>query len=102
MDRIEALKQFLEAAPQDCFVRYGLAQEYVKLGRLDEAIAAFDEILGLNPDYQAAYYHLGKAYESAGRSDEAREAYRKGVEASFRTGDLHARSELEAALQALG
>ncbi len=102
MDRIEALKQFIEASPEDCFVRYGLAQEYLKAARFAEAIETFDGILAINPDYQAAYYHLGKAYERSGQTEPAREAYQKGVEASQRTGDLHARNELQAALEALG
>ena len=102
MDRIETLKQFIENSPQDCFVRYGLAQEYIKADRFQDAIETFDGILAINPDYQAAYYHLGKAYEKNGQPDLARDAYRKGVETSLRTGDLHARGELEAAMEALG
>ena len=102
MDRIEALKQFIQASPNDCFVRYGLVQEYVKADRFDEAIETFNGILSINPDYPAAYYHLGKSYEKSGRPDRARQAYEKGIETSRRTGDLHARSELEAALADLG
>ncbi|MBI1357588.1 MAG: tetratricopeptide repeat protein [Acidobacteria bacterium] len=96
--RLEKLKAFLEANPDDCFVRYGLAQEYVKQGALEEAIAEFQRILETNPDYQAAYYHAGKTFQKLGRTEQAREVYQKGVETSLRTGDLHARSELEAAL----
>ncbi len=99
--RLDKLKAFLEANPSDCFVRYGLAQEYVKQGAFDEAIAEFQRILEVNPDYQAAYYHAGKTFEKLGRSDDARAIYQKGVETSMRTGDMHARSELEAALSEL-
>jgi len=100
-DRLETLKQFLESRPEDCFVRYGLAQEYVKAEAFEEAISQFDKILEIDADYQAAYYHAGKTYEKMGRADEARTMWEKGVEASHRTGDLHARSELEAALDSL-
>ncbi len=99
--RLDKLKAFLKANPSDCFVRYGLAQEYVKQGAFDEAIAEFQRILEVNPDYQAAYYHAGKTYEKLGRSEEARKVYQQGVETSLRTGDMHARSELEAALSEL-
>jgi hypothetical protein len=34
--------------------------------------------------------------------DEARELYRQGIEATTRIGDLHTRSEIEAALEMLG
>lgn len=91
----------LEASPDDAFVRYGLAQELVKADRLDDALEQFERILAANPDYQAAYYHAGKTLERLGRSDDARAMYDRGVAASHRNGDLHARSELEAALSEL-
>ncbi len=100
--RAEKLQQFLEANPNDCFVRYGLAQEYVKSGELERAIDEYARIFQINPDYQAAYYHAGQAYQKLGKNEDAREAYQKGIETSLRTGDLHARSELEAALSELG
>ena len=99
--RLDKLKAFLEANPSDCFVRYGLAQEYVKQSAFDDAIAEFQRILEVNPDYQAAYYHAGKTYEKLGRTEDARTIYQQGVETSKRTGDTHARSELEAALNEL-
>lgn len=89
----------LEADPTNLFVRYGLAQEFVKRGEDVRAIGEFQRILDENADYQAAYYHAGKAFERLGRVDKARGVYQKGIEASFRTGDVHARSELEAALE---
>lgn len=99
--RLDKLKSFLEANPDDCFVRYGLAQEYVKQDSFEDAVGEFERILKVNPDYQAAYYHVGKTYEKLGRVEDARKAYQQGVETSKRTGDLHARSELEAALDEL-
>jgi tetratricopeptide (TPR) repeat protein len=100
-NRLEALLQFVEARPDDCFVRYGLAQEYAKAGDIEAALEQYARILEINPDYQPAYYHAGKVYEAAGRGDEARGMYERGIEASLRTGDAHARSELEAALEGL-
>ena len=101
MDRFVALQGMLAADPSNQFVRYGLAQEFVKGGKLEEALAEFRSILSEDPDYQAAYYHAGKALERLGRADEARSTYQTGIEASYRTGNLHARSELEAAIQEL-
>ena len=57
---------------------------------------------GRDPDYQAAYYHSGKALERLGHSAQAGETYRRGIEVARRSGDLHACSELEAALEELG
>ena len=100
-DRIEILKQFLDANPSDCFSRYGIAQEYVKRGESENAIEQFNKIIEINPDYQAAYYHAGKTLEKLGRSSDAAEIYRKGIGLASRSGDFHARSELEAALEEL-
>ena len=101
-NRIEILQQFVDANPNDCFSRYGIAQEYVKQEDYDKALEQFNSIFEINPDYQAAYYHAGKALEKLGRDDDAAETYRKGIEVAARSGDLHARSELEAALDELG
>jgi tetratricopeptide (TPR) repeat protein len=100
-DRFETLKNFIEANPGDCFARYGVAQEYLKRGEHDKAIEQFSKIFEINPAYQAAYYHAGKAYEKVGRRDEALETYRKGIEVASQSGDLHAQSELQAALDEL-
>jgi tetratricopeptide (TPR) repeat protein len=56
---------------EDC-----LANAYLELGRLDEAIAEYDRILQINPNYPLAHYHLGQAYEGQGDRDQARGAYR--------------------------
>lgn len=100
-NRIETLQQLLEANPADCFLRYGLAQEHIKAGEQVQAIAQFEKILEINPDYQAAYYHAGKTFEQLGRADDARTIYQHGLETSTRTGDAHAGSELQAALSEL-
>lgn len=101
MDRIAALRSMLAADPSNAFARYGLAQEHVKAGEDERALAEFRAVLESNPDYQAAYYHAGKALERLGRKEDARAMYERGVETSRRSGDLHARSELEAALEEL-
>jgi tetratricopeptide (TPR) repeat protein len=100
-DRFEILKQFIETNPSDCFARYGVAQEYIKRGEHEKAIEQFTRIFEINPDYQAAYYHGGKTYQKLGRTEEARATYRKGIEVASRSGDLHAQSELQAALDEL-
>ena len=99
--RLETLHEFLAANPNDSFVRYGLAQEYLKQGNAEKAVEQFRELLRLHPNYAAAYYHCGQAFEKLGRRDEARETYRQGIEVTGRLGDLHAKSELQAALDLL-
>src|SRR5436309_7739129 len=57
---------------EDC-----LANAYLELGRLDEAIAEYERILRLNPNYPLVHYHLGLAYERKGQQDQARVVYQR-------------------------
>lgn len=98
MDRIATFKQFIADKPEDPFPRYGLAMEYKKQGKLEDACAAFADLTSRCPDYVPAYLMYGNALEAAERAAEADAIYRKGIEVSTAAGDAHARNELEAAL----
>jgi hypothetical protein len=67
-----------------------------------EGLGEFRALLRMNPDYSAAYYHGGQTLEQLGQIDEARSLYQQGIEATTRTGDLHTRGEIQAALDILG
>jgi Flp pilus assembly protein TadD len=101
-NRLETLKSMVAQNPDDGFLRYALAAEYRNAGDLEAAVREFRSLIAANPDYAAAYYHGGQALERSGRPEEARELYRKGLEVTTRKGDLHARSEIQAALDLLG
>jgi tetratricopeptide (TPR) repeat protein len=98
---MEVLKAMLAQNPADAFARYGLAMELIKGGDLSNAVAEFRALLEHNPNYAAAYFHGGQALEKLGDLEQARAFYEKGVEVTGRTGDQHARSELQAALDML-
>jgi len=100
-DRLETLKQFVEKDPKNSFALYGVAMEYAQRGEHDQAMEYFRKLWEVNPDYAYAYYHGGQVLAKMGNAEEARRAWEKGIEASRRTGDDHARSELEAALSQL-
>jgi tetratricopeptide (TPR) repeat protein len=100
-NRIEVLKAMVAQNPGDAFARYGLAMEFVKSGELESAVGEFRTLLEHNPNYAAAYFHGGQALEKLGDVEQARTFYENGVEVTSRTGDQHARSELQAALDML-
>uniref|UniRef100_Q02CR6 Uncharacterized protein n=1 Tax=Solibacter usitatus (strain Ellin6076) TaxID=234267 RepID=Q02CR6_SOLUE len=100
--RLEILKSMVEQNPTDSFARYGLAMEYRNSGDLQSAMAEFRTLMSVNPDYSPAYFHGGQTLERMGLLDEAREVYTKGVEVTVRTGNEHARSEMQGALDMLG
>ena len=59
-------------------------------------------VIQLDPGYCYAYHQKGLAHENTGDTDAARQAYREGISAATRKGDLHAKGEIEAALEMLG
>jgi tetratricopeptide (TPR) repeat protein len=101
MDRIATFRSFIAKSPTDPFPRYGLAMELKGNGQLDDAWAAFEELITQFPDYVPTYLMAGGTLAALARKDEAAEIYRKGIEVAQRRGDQHARGELEAALSEL-
>ena len=62
--------------------RFGLALEYEKLGYWEEVVAELTHYLQLTEDEGNAYGRLGHALRALGRDQEARDAYRKGIDAA--------------------
>jgi tetratricopeptide (TPR) repeat protein len=49
------------------------------LGKLDEAIQAYNKALAIKPDYAEAFNNMGNALKEQGKLDEAIEAYNKAI-----------------------
>ena len=101
MDRIEKIKEFLQASPGDNFLRHALALEYLKAGNDAGARELFESILTASPDYVGSYYHLAKLLEKMEETTLAIEWYEKGMAAAKAAGDNHAYNELQAAYEDL-
>jgi tetratricopeptide (TPR) repeat protein len=102
MDRIATLTQILDQNPNDAFARYGLAMEHAKSGDVETAMLQFKKLLEVHPDYAAGYFMAAQTLAKAGRSDEAKNYLENGIAAAARTGNAHARGEMEAMLDELG
>ncbi len=101
MNRIDKLKEYLEANPTDSFLQHALALEYIKLGDDEGARLLFEEILNREPGYIGSYYHLGKLLERNERTEDAIKVYEKGMEEAKKAGDNHAFGELRGAYEEL-
>ena len=99
MERIEKLKGFLAANPNDSFVQHALALEYVKLGNDAGAKKIFENLLSKDENYVGSYYHLGKLLERNGETEEAVRCYEKGMLKAKEAGDNHAYNELRGAYE---
>jgi predicted Zn-dependent protease len=92
---------FLEQDPNDSFTRYAVALEYMGLKEYRIAQRYLAELVERDPDYVATYYQLGQVHTALEAWDEAEKAYTAGIAAGRKAGDLHAVSELQAALDEL-
>ena len=99
--RLDELKKFLDEDPTDAFTHYAIALEYIAKRNYDEAIAKFEEVLALDPNYVAAYHQLGLLYVRLDLVDDARKIFEQGIRVADQIRDAHARSEMEDALDEL-
>ena len=99
--RRQILEDFVAAKPSDAFARYGLAMECANSGDTAAAVENFKALLASHPDYVAGYFQYGQFLAKFGRTEEARSTLNAGITTARRTGDEHARSEMEAALAEL-
>jgi tetratricopeptide (TPR) repeat protein len=97
--RIDALKRMAEARPEDPRARFGLALEYERLERWDDVVSELEAYLALADDEGNAFGRLGKALLHLGRDEEARAAYRRGIDAAYRHGHPTMAMEFEEVLE---
>ena len=100
-DRLQFLRQALEAMPDDAFTRYALAVDLANSGQKEEASQHFEHLLTHHPDYSATYYQAGMFFLKQGRREDARKTLAKGIEVMGQQGNSHAQKQLQAALDML-
>lgn len=75
--------------------RYGLANEYWKLGEHESVVEHLTAYLEKTDDQGAGYRMLGQALHKLNRVDEARNAYQTGRAAAERHGHPSMAAELD-------
>jgi tetratricopeptide (TPR) repeat protein len=96
ISRLDKLLEFIKNEPNDEFLKYALATEYLRLNQADKALDYYEDLINNHPNYTGTYYHLGKLYEALNRKQDAINIYEKGMEITKAKGDNHAFSELQA------
>lgn len=95
------LEEFIAQDADDSFSRYALALELEKESRTADAVVQLREVIARDPGYVAAYYQLGRLLAQGGLVEEARDIYRRGVDAAAASGDQRTRGEMQEALDML-
>jgi len=102
MSRREKIEAMLVEDPTDVFLRYSLAMELQQEGRHEESLARFRELQTEDPPHVPAFFMAGQQLASLGRSDEARDVLRNGIDQARAQGDTHAAAEMSEFLASLG
>lgn len=102
MDRLKQLEEMLAQESDDAFTRYALALELRKLGRINESLDQFEQVIGQHPDYVPAYFMIGQLLADEGRTEDAKQRLREGIAMAQRAGDAHAQGEMQDYLDDLG
>jgi predicted Zn-dependent protease len=96
--RLAFLESMTQSGKADAFAWYGLGMEYRKEGRTADALATFEKLRALHPDYLPMYLMVGQILIDAQRVPEARAWLEAGVALANAQGNVHTLGELESAL----
>ena len=99
--RLEAMRAMVAKDPGNPLARFGLANEALKAQLYEEAAEHLRVYLASHDDEGNGYGRLAEALVHLDRTDEAREALRRGIEASQRFGHPGMANEFEARLDEL-
>ncbi|MHC4562335.1 MAG: tetratricopeptide repeat protein [Planctomycetota bacterium] len=100
-DRIESIKKLLAAEPDDVFLNYSLAMEYVVAEQCEPALESFSRCIELDETYVPAYVEAGKCARSAGLADRARDYFTRALSLARGQGQNHVVDFVAQQLQSL-
>ena len=100
--RLRTFRAMVEKNPENALARFGLANEAAKAGFDDEALANYQAYLARYDDEGNGWARVGELLARMGRRDEAVDALKQGIAASYRFGHSGMAAELEEKLEELG
>lgn len=96
--RLELLEKMTASGAADAFAWYGLALEYQREGRPDDALATFERLRADQPGYLPMYLMAAQLLVEMDREGDARPWLEQGIGLAREKGDSKALGELEALL----
>ena len=101
MSNIDSFKAMLDKGNDNALLRYSLGNEYIKQADYKEAIVHLSKAIELNNDYSAAWKLYARALSENNQTDEAINAYEKGIQIADKNGDKQAAKEMQVFLKRL-
>ena len=77
--RLQQLQQFLKEEPNDPFLLYAIATEYLNAEDFEQARHFFEILLHEHEHYIATYYHAAQLYADLDLPELAEQTYKKGI-----------------------
>ena len=99
VDKIQTFRAMVAKNPDNPLARFGLANELLKAREYAEAAEHLRAYLARYDDEGNGWGRLGEALLALGRTDDARDAFRRGIEASHRFGHPSMAAEFESRLE---
>ena len=96
-----ALEKLVGGPRDGALLRLSLGRIYLGDGRARKAASHLREAVRQDPAYTAAWKELGRALSEAGEVEEARAAWRRGIETAEAAGDVQAEKEMTVFLKRL-
>jgi tetratricopeptide (TPR) repeat protein len=96
--RLLFLENLVLSGKADAFARYGLAMEYKRLGRAEDALKAFSTLRDVDPGYVPQYLMAAQVLLTLGQQGEAKLWLEQGIAVAQKAHNSHAESELRSAL----
>jgi predicted Zn-dependent protease len=101
ISRVENLLAMRQRNPGDARILFALAMEYEKASRWNDVVVILTEYLATADDQGNAWGRLGSALLQLDRTDEARAALSRGIDAASRHGHPGMAAEFEERLAEL-
>lgn len=98
ISRYEQIIQMLEQEPNDVFLNYALAMEFISANDYSAAKQQLEKTLQLNATYLPCFYQLGQVAEKLSSFDVAIAYYKQGIEVAKAQHNTKAMGELNEAL----
>lgn len=98
LPRKEMIFDMLLNEPNDLFLNYALAMEYLGTNDLQMAEAQLQKTLSIDSSYLPCFYQLGQTWEKLGDTGKALDFYRQGLELAKSQNNRKAQGELSEAI----